>query len=318
MALYLGTVIFAFLISSVAIVPYVGWLHKIKFTRVGTPVGGGIFVVVVVSVLYRLIWSVLHRLVVPISSLFPLKTESDIIFFTFISFGLLGWYDDVVKTFYSKPGLFGLPSWHRRLAQVLLSLIVAALLYWNLHIDIMYMPFIGVWHLGWWYIPLSAAIIAFFVYAFGVSSSVDGLAGGVLAVGLLAFWVISVSSLDTPLAMFIALWLGALISFLYFNVYPARLWLGNSAMAFGASLAVVGLLLGKPVTLLVIGGILVVEGGSALVQSVGWRLFNRRLLPVAPLHRWLQLKGWGEAKIALRGWLTGVILAIFGMWFAGF
>ena len=134
---------------------------------------------------------------------------------------------------------------------------------------------------------------------------------------LIAFGVIAAGSLDTPLSLFISLWLGALIAFLYFNVYPARVFLGDAgALSFGATLAVMGLLTGGIVALLVIGGIFVLEAASSVIQIFGWRVFKRPIFPLAPVHHSFLAIGWEEPKIVMRAWLAGIILAIFGLWLA--
>ena len=136
-------------------------------------------------------------------------------------------------------------------------------------------------------------------------------------VALFAFWYLSASILDTPLSFFLALWLGSLIAFLYFNVWPARIILGDTgALSFGASFAVVGLVLGKSFALPIIGGVFVVEIASSLIQLVGKKYLKRKIFPVAPLHLLLQLKGWEEPKIVMRAWLISIIFTIVGLMIA--
>lgn len=279
MALYLGILIFSFIFTSIAIVPFIDFLYSKKK---GTPVGGGILIVTIVATLYALLFPIVIRLGVYITSAFPIKEELNIIFFTFISFGLLGF----IKT---GPKL---------IIQILLSTTVASMLFFNLRVHVINIPNIGVLNLGWLYIPLTAFLITAFSKAFEIADELDGLSCGSLLICLLAFWALAVASLDTPLSIFIALWIGSLIAFLYFNVYPARLRLGQTGrLSFGASLAVVGLLLGKTVALLVIGGIFVIE----LISFP---------------HRKLQKVGWEEPKIVMRAWLAGIMLAVFGLWLA--
>ncbi len=279
MALYLGILIFSFIIASVAIVPFIDFLYSKKR---GTPVGGGIFIVTLVTLLYVLLFPLITHLGVYITSAFPIKEELNIIFFTFISFSLLGH----IKTGY------------KLITKILLSTTIASMIFFNLRVHIVNIPNIGVLNLGWLYIPLAAFLITAFTKAFERADELDGLSCGLLLICLLAFWALALSSLDTPLSIFIALWIGSLIAFLYFNVYPARLRLGQSgSLSFGASLAVVGLLLGKTLALLVIGGIFIIE-----------------LISFA--HRRLQKIGWEEPKIVMRAWLAGIILAVFGLWLA--
>lgn len=344
MALYLGILIFSFLITAVAVVPFIDFLYRLKLTRqderktvlagdtqafkklhqqhaakIGTPIGGGVLIIAMVTVLYILLFPLLRRLGVYITTGFPIKDELNIIFFTFISFGVLGLYDDIMKIFgFSKTGFFGLRLRHKFLIQTGLAFVISLMLFQNLNISILNVPFIGVLHLGWLYIPLTTLIIVAFTNAFDITDGLDGLSCGVLLICLLAFWAISVTTLDTVLSTFIALWCGALIAFLYFNIYPARVWLGNAGgLAFGATLAVVGLLLGKIVALIVIGGLFVIEVASSFLQIAWFKLSGgKRLFQIAPFHHLLQVAGWPEPKIVMRAWLAAIILAIFGLWLA--
>jgi len=112
------------------------------------------------------------------------------------------------------------------------------------------------------------------------------------------------------------LWIGAIIAFLYFNIYPARIMMGDvGALSFGATLAVVGLLLGKIMALVIIGGIFVVEIFSSLLQLMSKKLRGgKKIFPAAPIHLWLQYRGWQEPKIVQRAMLTGIVLTLFGIW----
>ena len=343
MALYLGILIFSFIVTSISIIPFIDFLYRLRFTRrderlridstatkefkkfheehskkIGTPIGGGVLIIALVTALYWLILPLMRRLGVYFTSVFPVKAELNIIFFTFISFGLLGLYDDIVKIFgFAQTGFFGLRVRHKFIIQVILAFTISLMLYFNLKIDILNIPSFGVLHLKWFFVPLATFIIVSFTNAFDFTDGLDGLSCGVLLICLLAFWALSVASLDTPLSSFLALWIGALIAFLYFNVYPARIWLGNAGgLAFGATLAVVGLLLGKIIALIVIGGIFVIEVTSSLLQIVSFKLTGKRLFPIAPVHHWLQVIGWPEPKIVMRAWLAAIMLAIFGLWLA--
>lgn len=338
-ALYLGLLLFSFLITSILVVPFINLLYKIKFLRkvqkttdaegqrtrifdkfhnikAGTPVGGGFLIIATVFFLYLILFPLLSFMGTYISSGFQIKDELNILFFTFISFGFLGLYDDVMKFFgFEKTGVFGLRIRHKFIIQWILALIISSLMYFNLKIDIINVPLWGVLNLGAFFVPLSAFIIVVFANAFNITDGLDGLASGLLLICLFAFWILSYSVLDTPLSFFIAIWLGSLIAFLYFNVYPARIFLGDvGALSFGATMAVVGLLMGKTAALLVIGGIFVIEGGSSLIQILSKRILKRRIFAVAPLHLWLQNQGWEEPKIVMRAWLAGIMLAVLGLW----
>jgi phospho-N-acetylmuramoyl-pentapeptide-transferase len=195
---------------------------------------------------------------------------------------------------------------------------VGFLLYNNLGIQIVNIPLLHiVIRLGPWYIPFAALVIVSFSNAFNITDGLDGLAGGLLLICLGAFGIIVAGHLDTPLSLFIALWLGSLVAFLYFNVWPARLFLGDAgALSFGAMLAVIGHLSGSIIALLIIGGAFVIEVASSAIQMAGWKFFNKPIFPIAPIHHSFLALGWKEPKIVMRAWLLGLMLAIFGLWLA--
>jgi phospho-N-acetylmuramoyl-pentapeptide-transferase len=290
-------------------------LHQHK---TGTPVGGGFLIICVVALLFAILFPLGSLFGVFVTNVYPIKEEINIIFFTFLSFALLGLYDDIMKFFkFQQTGFFGLRLRHKFILQWVLATIISLLMYQNLKIDIFYIPFIGVFKLGILYVPLAAFVIVAFTNAVNIADGLDGLASGLLMICLFAFWLLSASILDTPLSFFLSLWLGAVIAFLYFNVYPARIWLGDvGALSFGATLAVVGLLLGKVMALVIIGGVFIAEVGSSLLQLVAKKFWHKKLFPVAPLHLLLQFIGWEEPKIVMRAWLAGIMLAIFGIWLA--
>lgn len=341
--LALGIVIFSFSITAILIVPFINFLYKLKLVRqkeapksgkiplfdklhdkkAGTPTGGGILLVAVVSILFLIIFPLSRYFGIFIQSAYALKTELFVIFFTFISFALLGLLDDFIKIF-GKPrqgmlGLwFGLSRIQKFSLQWILAFIVAFLLYSFLGVSIVHIPiFDVVLNLGIFYIPFAAFVIVFFTNAFNFTDGLDGLSSGLLMIYLFAFGVIAASSLDTPLSIFIALWLGAILAFLYFNVWPARIWLGDAgALSFGAMIAVIGLISGNVVALFVIGGIFVVEAFSSVIQILGWKILKRPIFPLAPIHHTFLALGWEEPKIVTRAWLVGILLAIFGLWLA--
>lgn len=341
--LALGLIIFSFLISSVLIVPFINLLYKLHLVRkkeapekgkvplfdklhdkkAGTPVGGGIFIILLLSLLFAIIFPLTKRLGVFISSAYNLKSELFIVFFTFVSFGLLGLSDDILKMF-AKPtqgflGLwFGLRRKQKFILQWLLGFFIGFLIYRNLGIQIVNIPMIHVvLNLGVWYVPFAAFVIVAFTNAFNITDGLDGLAAGLLLICLGAFGIIAAGRLDTPLSLFIALWSGILIAFLYFNIWPARVFLGDTgALSFGAMLGVIGLLSGSILAVIVIGGIFVIEVASSAIQIAGWKLLKKPIFTLAPIHHAFLAKGWEEPKIVMRAWIAGIMLAIFGLWLA--
>jgi phospho-N-acetylmuramoyl-pentapeptide-transferase len=342
LSLVLGFLIFSFIVTSIFIVPFINTLYRLKFQRaqqttrdafgkltpifdmfhkhkVGVPVGGGLLVIMAVSILFALIYPMLQIFGIPVTSVYAdHRAEVNVLFFTLLSFGVLGLYDDVKKFFhFEKTGFFGMRLKHKLLLQILLSVIVACMLYFNLGISFVHVPFIGTFQLGWMYIPFAAFTILAFTNAVNITDGLDGLASGILMISLFGLWFLSASILDMPLSLFLALWIGSLISFLYFNVFPARMFMGDvGALAFGATLAVVGLLLGKVIALGVIGFIFVMEITTSFLQLMSKRFRHKKVFPAAPLHLWLQKHGWEEPKIVQRAWLVQILLTLFGVWLA--
>lgn len=339
MDLLLGILIISFIIHAFVIVPFVDFLYHLKFfknksavskektdeasahirSKARTPEGGGLLIITITSLIFAFIMPALKRLGFEITHVYPINDEINVLFFAFISFGLLGLYDDVVKFFEldRELGYTGLKTGYKFLIQLILGLIVGAMMYLNLGIDIIHIPFFGVIHFGFWFVPLAALIIVTFVNSVNITDGMDGLASGLLMISLFGFLLLSTSILDTPLSIFIALWLGGLIAFLYFNVFPARLFLGDvGALSFGAAFATVGLLTGKILALLIIGLPFLVDGLSSVLQIFWVKVFHRRIVPIAPLHYLLLKIGWSEPKIVQRAWLVGIMLVIFGIWLA--
>jgi phospho-N-acetylmuramoyl-pentapeptide-transferase len=337
--LYLGLLLFSFLITSILVIPFINILYKLKFQRqkqqttdflnkktpifdkfhnskTGTPVGGGVLVIIAVTVLFFVLFPVIKFSKIFISSNYKIASEISIIFFTFISFGLLGLYDDVYKFFgFKQTGFFGLRMKHKFLLQIFLSLIISLAIFFQLKIDFIYIPIVGALKLGWFFIPISTVIITGFANFFNITDGLDGLSCGLLMIALFAFWILSNTSMDTPISIFLTLWIGSLIAFLYFNVYPARIWLGDvGALSFGATFAVIALMLGKIVPLIIVGSPFIIEGLSSAAQMISKKYFKKKIFPAAPIHLTLQSMGWEEPKIVTRAWLAGIILAIFGLW----
>lgn len=328
----LGLVLVSFVVTSFFLVPFIDLLFYLrrkykKFVPahqsvdtpihtqlkhgkdVDTPVGGGLMVIFVVVCLGS---------IVVFLSINRFNAEILILIFTLLSFGSIGFIDDFRKIFAIFKGKYiGLRGRHIILLQTLFALIVSLLLFFLMGINNIYIPLFGNVVLDLWYIPLAVFSIVSFSNAYNISDGLDGLSTGLLTICLVAFLVLANSVSDQTLRIFIGVWLGSLLAYLYFNVYPARIYLGDAgAYGFGATLAVVGLLTGKILGLGVIGGVYVVIVLSSLLQIISKRILGRKILPVSPIHMYFRYLGWEEPKIVVRFWLVGAIFAIFGLWLA--
>ncbi len=343
LTLFLGVIIFSFVVTSVLIVPYIDLLFKLKLQRrkeapkkgkvplfdklhdvkAGTPIGGGILVILVVTLLFLFIFPFSARMGVYIRSAFNLRQEIGVILFTFVSFGILGFLDDYVKIFgKGKKGAlslgisYGLTRFQKFLIQWILAFVISSFLYFKMGIAILHIPFLDEnLNLGILYVPFAAFIIVLFSNAYNITDGLDGLAAGMLVIALAVFAVIAGGNLDAPLSVFIALWIGSLISFLYFNVWPARIFLGDGgALSFGATLALIGLLTGSIFALFLVGGIYLLETATSAIQIFGWKVLRRPIFLIAPAHHIFLAKGWEEPKIVSRAWFAALILGIFALW----
>lgn len=328
----LGLVIASFFVTSFLLIPFIDYLFSLKSKRrklleqskahdintpihnqllagkdVDVPVGGGILVIIVVTIL-----SITTLLITK----HAIGNTIFILVFTLLSFGSIGLLDDLKKIFASFSGKYaGVRGRYLLLLQVIFAVIISVFLYFAFGLNNLYIPILGNIDLGLWYIPLAVFTIVSFANAINISDGLDGLSCGLLTICLFAFMALAHAVFDIDLATFVGLWIGSLIAYLYFNIFPARIYLGDAgAYGFGATLAVTGLLTGKILGLGVIGGVFVIIIASSLIQILSKKFLQRKLLPVAPIHMYFKFIGWEEPKIVVRFWLIGAVFAILGLW----
>lgn len=326
-----GFSILSLIITGILLVPFIDFLYKIKLQqhkknkdvfnkdarfldkfaawKVGTPFGGGLLIVFVVTIITLWAYGLLS-VNVKFWELFALL-------FSFIGFGALGFYDDLRKIFNTRHGIFGLTMRHKLILQWILALIIGSVMYFQLGYSFVYVHWFGQVTLGIGYILFAAFVIVSFANAVNVSDGLDGLATGLLLICLVAFLAISGSTLDSFLSLFIATLVGSAVAFLYFNIYKARICLGDvGSLALGAVLAVIGLLTGKPISVAIIGGVFVIEIASSLIQMLSRKFLKRKILPISPFHMIFLKRGWEEPKVVMRAWLLGIVFAILGLYIA--
>ncbi|TSC87731.1 MAG: Uncharacterized protein G01um10147_417 [Microgenomates group bacterium Gr01-1014_7] len=331
MSQLLGLVLLSFAVTCVFMVPFIELLYFLKrrfqkklqdFKKSETPIhdqlmkgdlktpsGGGILIILILIILSA---------GYGIFSGTPDKISLKILLLSLASFGLLGLTDDIKSIITKRTGkFFGLSRRRMLFIQSLLALSIGGMLYLWGGLNNIYISGLGNFIIGGWYIPLAAFIIISFANAYNISDGLDGLAAGLLLICLFAFLALSSRSLDLTLASFIGIWIGALFAFLYFNIWPARIFLGDAgSLAFGATLAVAGLLTGKILALAIIGGMFVIIAASSLFQILSKKFLHRKILPITPVHMYFKYIGWEESKIVTRFWLAQGLFAIFGLWIA--
>lgn len=326
----LGLVLLSFAVTSIFMVPFIDLIFYLKHkfrgnlleskksdtpihdklmkSDISTPSGGGILLIAILIIL-----SFGYGLFSPGD-----KTDLKILLFTLASFGSLGLVDDVRLLITRRTGKFlGLGRKKILVIQLVLASIIAAMLYFTGGLNNIYISGFGNFVINSWYIPIAAFVIVSFANAYNISDGLDGLSAGLLLICLFAFLALTSRSLDLTLASFVGIWIGTLFSFLYFNIWPARIFLGDAgSFAFGAALAVVGLLTGRILALAIIGGMFVIIAFSSLIQILSKKFLHKKILPISPIHMYFKYIGWEEPKIVTRFWLAQGLFAIFGLWIA--
>ena len=272
------------------------------YGKAGTPTMGGMLVVVVVLFLAMAL-----RLEGP-ATLTPMLT--------LVGVGVLGAIDDFVNV---RSGIGMRGRW--KLVWQTAVAILAGLYIWN-HYNLtgLNIPFLGQIVVA---APILVAFVAFVIVgtsnAVNLTDGLDGLAGGVLIFSFVAYLLISlvpvqgVKLAHPDLAVFCALVIGALIGFLWFNVHPAQIFMGDSgALSLGATLAVVATVNGQLPLLAIVGIVFFAVIMSVVLQVLSFRLLGRRIFRIAPLHHHFELIGWAEEKITLRFWIVAALAGLLG------
>jgi len=227
---------------------------------------------------------------------------------------LVGLLDDIINIRGDGKGVAGLRS---NIKFALISAIGLGLgwfFFVRLGFDVVHIPFLGDWALGWVIVPLFAFVVVAAGNAVNISDGLDGLAGGLTAIAFGAFGIIALLQGQFILAGFCYTVVGALLSYLWFNIYPARFFMGDvGSFALGTSLGVVAMLTNTLFLLPVIGIVFVIEAGSSLIQIFSKRVFKRKVFISAPIHHHLEATGWPETKITMRFWVIAVVAAFTGV-----
>lgn len=229
--------------------------------------------------------------------------------------GLIGLIDDMINLRGNDQGTAGLNAKTKLLFTILIAVGLSYWFVFKLGYDRVHLPFAGE-------ILLPAAVLfGAFVFiivatanAVNITDGLDGLAGGLLTTAFGAFGLIAFLQGNFGLAAFCFSIVGVLLSFLWFNIFPARFFMGDvGSFAWGTALAVVAIMTNSILLIPVIGVLFVAEVGSALLQMISKKFFGRRIFKAAPLHHHLEAGGWPEAKVTMRFWVLGQAAAVLGL-----
>lgn len=234
--------------------------------------------------------------------------------FALISASLVGLADDILQVFGGGKYIAGgLRLRYRLILIALIGLIGAWWFYFKLEFNTLHVPGNGDFFIGIWYIPLFVFVMMA-TYSGGVVDGLDGLAGGTFAAIFGAFGAIALSRGQIDLASFCITIVGTILAFLWFNIPPARFYMGETGMiGLCCALTVVAFLTDSVLVLPIIGFLLVIESGSVILQLLSKKLRHKKIFLAAPLHHHFEAKGWPHYKVTMRFWVIGIVMAIIGV-----
>jgi len=284
------------------------------FTKLGTPTMGGVMIIMPVTMVTILLnaVSLIGLKILGLSVLLPMGTM--------LVYAFLGAIDDWEGIRGSRLGQ-GMKARNKFAIQVLFALLIAVTLRYFLEVPGIFIPGIkGVISLGIWYVPFAAFIIVSSTNAINFTDGLDGMAGLITATAFVAYGGIAILQSQSFLALFCFTVVGAIFAFLWFNVHPAQLFMGDTgSLSLGATLGVVALMTGQAAVLPIIVIVPVSIVLSVIIQTTyfkytRWRYGKgRRVFKMAPLHHHFELSGWSETQVVQRFWLITLMAAMIGV-----
>jgi phospho-N-acetylmuramoyl-pentapeptide-transferase len=285
----------------------------------GTPTMGGILIIgsVVISVL---LWGDLKNMYIWVMLL------------SLVGFGAIGLLDDYLKVV--RRNHKGLRPWYKFGSQLLLAFLIGLFLYMNPkdpYTDVLSIPFFKKWlfDLGWFYIPFSVLVIVGSSNAVNLTDGIDGLAIGLVSIAVLANGALVYISGNKNLAQYLQVLylpgtgeltvfcgalLGAALGFLWYNSYPADIFMGDvGSLGLGGVLGTLAVITKHEIVLALVGGIFVIETLSVILQVASFKTTGKRIFKMAPIHHHFELKGWPEPKVIVRFWIVGIVLALLSL-----
>jgi phospho-N-acetylmuramoyl-pentapeptide-transferase len=298
--------------------------HSLHKDKSGTPSMGGMLVWGTVLFL-----AVFMFFVTPFFSAklitrldFLSRSQTWLPLFVLISAAIVGAFDDIfsVRGWGTNKG-GGIRFLYRFGWLIAISVAGALWFFYKLDFDFIHIPGIGDFEVGWWYIPFFVFVVLATALSSNETDGLDGLNGGILLIAYAAFGVIAFAQDKINLAAFCAAICGALLAFLWFNIHPARFFMGDTgAVSLGATLAVIAMMTHSVLILPIICIVYVIEAGSVMIQLSSKKIFSRKVFLSTPIHHHFEAIGWPETKITMRAWiLTGVaagmglVIGILGM-----
>jgi len=271
----------------------------------GTPTFGGIIFILPTVVTMLLLW---------IRGSIDMSHNLIILLFVFIAYALLGFVDDYLKIKLKNNG--GLSITTKLLFQTFIALVFFYIFMKNGGEPTLEITSIGLLiPMGWIFGIFILCVLVGTSNAVNITDGVDGLAAGLSLIAFLAFGLISWNTgwLEgfQEIAIFCFVLVGSLMGFLVFNTHPAKIFMGDTgSLALGGALGTIAVLTRHELSLVLVGGVFIVETLSSLIQIISIRKFNKKILKMAPLHHHFEQLGWAERDIVKMFWVVGILLAM--------
>lgn len=290
---------------------------KLHEKKRGTPTMGGILIwgtVLALAVVFYYVVPFLPSGSVWARLNFLSRSETLLPLGALVASAIVGFVDDYFNVRGIGPKGGGLRMRHRLLIYTAIAIVGAWWFRVKLDWDLLHVPFVGDFNVGFWYVPFFILVIVSTAFSVNESDGLDGLAGGTLLTSFGAYAVIAFAQGRYDLAVFCGVILGALLAFLWFNIHPARFFMGDTgAMSLGVTLGIVAMLTNSAIFLPIIGFVFVTESLSVIVQIGSRKLFHKRLFKSSPIHHHLEAIGWPEPQIVMRLWVVSMVAAAVGV-----
>ncbi len=289
---------------------------KMHALKAGTPTMGGVLIWGVTLFLITFFWLGDRLLHIEAFHYFNFLTRKETLLpvGAFLGASLVGLADDFLEIKKLGKNRSGFRFRFKFLLYGLVAAIGAWWFYFKLGFNYLHVPFLGNVTLGWWFIPFFILAVIGVSFAVNQTDGLDGLAGGTLMIAFISYGVIAYLQGHSNLTAFMAVVSGSLLAFLWFNVNPARFFMGDTgSMGLGVLLAIVAFITNAPLLLFFIGFIFVLEAVSTIIQIFSKKLFHRKVFLSAPIHHHFEALGWPEPKIVMRFWIIAAVFSVIGI-----
>jgi phospho-N-acetylmuramoyl-pentapeptide-transferase len=292
--------------------PIFNSLHQKKE---GTPTMGGILIWLTTAIIALGLWLlsiIFDRFFGYLN--FVNRAQTYLPLFSLIMAALIGFADDLLGVFKIGPKGGGLRMSHKLIVFAIIALIGALWFYFKLDWNSIRIPLLGDISLGFWYIFVFMFVIIATAFSSNETDGLDGLAGGVMLFAYLALGVVAFTQGKYDLAAFTGVVAGALIAFLWFNIHPAKFFMGDTgSMALGITLGILVMLTNTALLLPFFGFILVVESLSVIIQILSKKIRHKKVFLSAPIHHHFEALGWPETRITMRFWILSALFTVIGI-----